>query len=211
MKNKKVSRYLLLAGLIIVLVAVGYINYLISSNADNTQTAQESPSDIEGALQADDLAVMAGIDDFTAFKTDRESTRETEVAYLDSIIDNENSDVETVKDAQEQKMAIVAAMEAELKIEGLLVASGFSDAIVTVKEGSVNVVIEANQITKEEAAKVLEIVQQETDEPAQNIKIILPQGAETAVEKTPEKTAESTPQNTAENTSENAAEITPES
>ena len=211
MKNKKVSRYLLLAGLIIVLVAVGYINYLISSNADNTQTAEESPSDIEGALQADDLAVMAGIDDFTAFKTDRESTRETEVAYLDSIIDNENSDLETVKDAQEQKMAIVAAMEAELKIEGLLVASGFSDAIVTVKEGSVNVVIEANQITKEEAAKVLEIVQQETDEPAQNIKIILPQGAETAAEKTPQNTAESTPQNTAENTSENAAEITPES
>lgn len=203
MKNKKVGRYLLLAGLIVVLVAVGYINYIISSNADKNQTAEASPSDIEGAMQADDLAVMAGVDDFTAFKTNRESKRETEVAYLDSIIDNENSDVETIKDAQEQKMAIVAAMEAELKIEGLLVASGFVDAIVTVQDGSVTVVIDAAQISKEEAAKVLEVVQQATDEPAQNIKILLPQGVETA--------AESTVQKTAENASENTAEITPES
>ena len=64
-------------------------------------------------------------------------------------------------------------MESELKIEGLLVASGFSDAIVTVQEGSVNVVIKAAEISKEQAAKILEIVKDETGEPAQNIKIIL--------------------------------------
>ena len=65
-------------------------------------------------------------------------------------------------------------MEAETNIEGLLVAScGFSNAIVTVQDGSVNVVLDATSITSEQAAKVLEIVQQETDESAQNIKILL--------------------------------------
>lgn len=202
MKNKKVGRYLLLAGLIIVLVAVGYINYIISNNPDNTQAAaNESPGEIEGALQADDLAAMAGIDDFAAFKTNRESKRETEVAYLDSIIDNDNSDQETINDAQEQKMAIVAAMESELKIEGLLVATcGFKNAIVTVQDGSVNVVIDAAQITKEEAAKVLEIVQQETHEPAQNIKILLPQEVQTNAGNTPQSTPKTTPKSTATST-----------
>lgn len=165
----------MLAGLIIVLVAVGYINYIISSNTGGTQAAaQATPSEIEGAMQSDDLAVMAGVTDFTAFKQERESKRETEVTYLDSIISNEKSDAEMIQDAQEQKMAIVAAMEAETNIEGLLVAScGFNNVIVTVQEGSVNVVINEKEITKEEAAKVLEIVQQQTDEPAQNIKILL--------------------------------------
>ncbi len=208
MKNKKAGKYLLLAGLIIVLVAVGYINYVISSNADK-QAAEASPSDVVGAMQADDLPAMAGINDFSAFKTDRESKRETEVAYLDSIIDNENSDAETLKDAQEQKMAIVAAMESELKIEGLLVASGFSDAIVTVKDGSVTVVIDASQLTKEEAAKVLEVVQQETNEPAQNIKILLPQGVQTNADSAAKSTA--TPQATAEKSAEKSAENTAES
>jgi hypothetical protein len=184
MKNKKAGKYLLLAGLIIVLAAVGYINYIISNNAGNNQTAAEpTESDIEGAIQADDLPAMAGMGDLTAFKTERESKRETEVAMLDTIIDNENSGLEEVKDAQEQKMAIVAAMEAETNIEGLLVATcGFENVAVTVKEGSVNVMIDANQITAEQAAKVLEIVQDETDEPAQNIKILLPQGVEASPE-----------------------------
>jgi len=52
-------------------------------------------------------------------------------------------------------------------------ASGFDDAIVTVQSGSVNVVIKAEEISKEDAAKILEIVRQETGEPAQNIKVIL--------------------------------------
>ena len=175
MKNKKVGKYLLLAGLILVLVAVGAINYIISSNAGKNQTAAETASsDIEGAMQADDLSVMAGVDDFTAYKAERESKRETEVAYLDTIIDNENTDAATLQDAQEQKMAIVAAMESELQIEELLVATcGFDNAIVTVQEGSVNVVINTNEITAEQAAKILEIVQDETGEPAQNIKILL--------------------------------------
>jgi hypothetical protein len=176
MKNKKVGRYLLLAGLIVVLIAVGAINYIISSKTGKGNSAAEATPTISGAMQADDLAAMADVDDFTAYKAERESKRETEVAYLDSIISNEDSDAETVKDAQEQKLEIVASMEAETNIEGILVAScGFNNVIVTVKDGSVNVLIDEAEITKEDAAKVLEIVQQETGEPAQNIKILLPQ------------------------------------
>jgi predicted histidine transporter YuiF (NhaC family) len=177
MKNKKVGKYLLLAGLILVLVAVGAINYIISSNAGKDKAAAEATaSDIEGAMQADDLSVMAGLDNFTAYKAERESRRDTEVAVLNSIIDNEKSSQEDIDDATEQKMAIVVAMEAEANIEGTLMAScGFNNVIVTVKKGSVNVLIDEVAITAEEAAKILEIVQDETGEPAQNIKILLPQ------------------------------------
>lgn len=175
MKNKKTGKYLLLAGLIVVLVAVGYINFAIGNDSGVADVAGTDNEDmvIDGALQADDLAVMSTENYFEDYKVNRESVRTTEVAYLDSIINNDNSDMETVKDAQNQKIEIVRVMEAELTIEGLLAASGFADAIVTVQEGSVNVVIKEIEVSKEEVAKILEIVRQETDEPAQNIKVIL--------------------------------------
>jgi hypothetical protein len=173
MKNSKVKKYLLLTGLIVVLVAVGYINYILSNPGSDENVADKVPTDIKGALQADDVAVISSQNYFADYKANRENVRETEIAYLDSIISIKGSDAETIKEAQDQKIEIVKAMESELTIEGLLVASGFSDAIVTVQTGSVNVVLKAKEITKEQAAKVLEIVRDETKEPAQNIKIIL--------------------------------------
>ena len=174
MKNSKTKKYLLLAGLIVVLIGVGYVNFALNNGTGDTVAADiDEPIEIEDALQADDLAVMSTQDYFKDYKANRESVRQTEVAYLDTIIDNENSDVDTVKDAQNQKIEIVRSMEAELQIEGLLVAAGFSDAIVTVQAGSVNVVLDATEISSEDAAKILEIVREETDEPAQNIKVIL--------------------------------------
>ncbi len=172
MKNSRVKKYVLLTGLIAVLVAVGYINFVLGNGAGN-DLAAATTTEIEGALQADDIAVISSQNYFVDFKETRESLRNTEIAMLDSIITSEKSAAEEIKDAQDQKIVIVQSMESELKIEGLLVASGFSDAIVTVKEGSVNVVIKAEEISKEQAAKILEIVRDETGEPAQNIKIIL--------------------------------------
>lgn len=172
MKSK--AKYLLLAALILVLAGVGYLNFTLGNEADNTAAAGTTDAEeIEGALSMDDLAVMSSKNYFYDYKTNRESVRETEVAYLDSIITNEVSDAETVKDAQSQKIQIVKNMESELTIEGLLMSAGFEDAIVTVQTGSVNVVLKKEEITKEEAAKVLEIVRKETGEPAQNIKVIL--------------------------------------
>jgi hypothetical protein len=176
MKNKKVGRYLLLAGLVVVLIGVGYLNYVLGTAPKGDAAAQAGDvldSEIEGAMSADDLAVMSGGNYFEDYKANRESYREKEIVYLDSIINGENSDPEMVQDAQEQKIQIVKNMENELTIEGLLVASGFEDAIVTVQTGSVNVVIKAKEISKEQAAKILEIVRQETGESPQNIKIML--------------------------------------
>jgi len=176
MKNKKVGRYLLLAGLVVVLIGVGYLNYALGTAPKDDTTAQAgdvNDSEIEGAMSADDLAVMSSDNYFEDYKANRQSVRDKEVSYLDSIISDKNSDAEMLKDAQDQKIEIVQQMENELTIEGLLMAGGFDDAIVTVQSGSVNVVIKAKEITKEEAAKILEIVRQETGESAQNIKVML--------------------------------------
>ena len=167
MKNAK--RYILIALLVAVVFGAGYLNYRLGTTPQ--ETAATDLQTTEDGTQEDTTVAATG-DYFADYKTNREQTRQKEVAYLETIISDEKSDQETLKDAQEQKLAIVASMEKELTLEGLLNAKGFGETLVTVHEGAVNVVVKSNEITDQQAAQILDLVQQETDEPAKNIKII---------------------------------------
>ena len=80
-----------------------------------------------------------------------------EIGYLDAIISDKNSDQDTISDAQDQKLALVAAMEKEVTIEGLVKAKGFKDCVVTIQKGTVNVVVDNDEeLTQEQAAQILE-------------------------------------------------------
>ena len=92
--------------------------------------------------------------------------------YLDEIIAASANDSETLKDATEQKLRLVANMEAEFSAESMIRAKGFSDAAVTFHKGSVNVVIATEELSSEEVAQILDIVKRETGEKTENIKIM---------------------------------------
>ena len=68
-------------------------------------------------------------------------------------------------------MEIVDCMEKEQTIEDLLKAKGFNDSAVTFHYGSVNVIIDCDELTTEQIAQILDIVRRETGEPAGNIKV----------------------------------------
>ena len=129
----------------------------------------------EGALATDkNEAVTASATDqagfFASFRTEREKTRNEEITYLDTII-AQGADADTLSDAQQQKLLIVENMERELTVESLLKAKGFADAAVTLHTGSVNVILDAEELTDEQVAQVLDIVLRETGEAAENVKV----------------------------------------
>jgi stage III sporulation protein AH len=179
MKGKK--KYIILAVLVLVLIGAGYLNYRLSAGNNNMADAvvndgtNAAQSTNAAALKSGEveLPVMSTGDYFTDYKQNRESVRNKEISYLDSIIDDDKSDQATLKEAQAQKMEIVNSMEKELTIEGLLNAKGFTDAIVTVQKGNINIVIKEKQISDQQAVQILDIVQKQTNEAAKNIKIIL--------------------------------------
>ena len=121
---------------------------------------------------ADSVLYDEGTDYFESFRAERESTRALEIEYLDEVIAASANDSETLKDATEQKLQLVANMETEFSIEKLIIAKGFSDAAVTFHKGAVNVVIEADELTSEQVAQILENVKRESGEKAENIKIM---------------------------------------
>ena len=174
MKEKlstKQKKYGIIIGTALLLLLAVYLNYRInageiaSSSAQDTAGIQiESAGNMSGS--SSETSVYAGTDYFAAFRTNRENVRNKEIEYLDAIINDSRTDEETLMDAQEQKMEIINNMEKEFTVESLLVSKGFQDAAVTFHQGSVNVIVDSDPLTSEEAAQILDIVLRETGEKA---------------------------------------------
>lgn len=162
--NRKV---LTLCGVTVLLIGAVVTNLLVNRNkVDAGETVPASGENVSEASSA--AAVQLSF--FESFRSERDNTRQQEIAYIDTIIE-QGADAETMADAQQQKLSIVDSMEKEMTIESLLKAKGFTDAAVTLHEGSVNVVLAAETLADEQVAQVLDIVARETGEKAENIKI----------------------------------------
>ena len=107
---------------------------------------------------------------FDIYRSERDSVRTQELAYLDAIV-AQGGDEATMSEAQKQKMTLVGCMESELNTENLIRAKGFREVIVSMHNGSVNVIVDADVLADEQVAQILDIVLRETGENAENIKV----------------------------------------
>lgn len=153
----RTKKILVLSVMVVLLVATGVLNW-----AFNDRLIDNTPADANAVTETF----------FAAYRSDREATRESEFLYLDAIITSETSSAEAKKAAEEQKLGLVERMEKELQLETLIKSKGFEDAIVTMSESGVNVVVGAPEVTAEQAAQILDIVQTETTFKAADVKII---------------------------------------
>ncbi len=155
--NKKV---LVIAGLAILLAVTGVLNWKFAADKKARQQAEGNG----GTEQT--------VSSFADFRTERERVRTQELTSIDSIINNENTDTQTLAEAQKMKLELTDTMEKELLIEGLLKAKGFEDAVITISDAAVNVIVKQKDLTKQQVAQVLEIVLREAgDISAENVKI----------------------------------------
>lgn len=109
---------------------------------------------------------------FRDYRFEREQDRGEEIAYINTIVANEISDAEIIKEAQAQLLEITSNMEAELVIENLIKAKGFTDVVVIMHKNSVNVIVDKPELLPEEVARILEVVKRQSEASIENIKII---------------------------------------
>ena len=153
----KKSKIFVLVGMIALLVVTGVLNIYLNKTAEKANAG------------TDDNLVSS--DFFATYRTDRTETRNQTITYLDAIISNESSS-EAIAQAESDKLALTAAMDTELVLEGLIKAAGFEDAVVTSSTENINIIIKSPSLTSEQVAKVLEIVTAETGKGASSIRII---------------------------------------
>ncbi len=162
MRNLLNRRTMTLCGVGLLLLAAVAANVVMNRNEERMAREQTAAVSVS--------APGAQGSFFDMYRSERDSVRTQELAYLDAIV-AQGGDETTLSDAQRQKMTLVSCMESELNTENLIRAKGFEEVIVSMHNGSVNVIVDADALTDEQVAQILDIVLRETGETAENIKV----------------------------------------
>lgn len=101
-------------------------------------------------------------DYFMAARLNREQTRAKGKEMLLEIINNEKLSEKDKQVAMNQLLTLEKNMEKETQAEQLLGAKGFLNAIVSIGENSVDVIVEKSDMTEVDKAKIEDIVKRKT-------------------------------------------------
>ena len=152
-KNKK--KVLLLAGMALLLVITGVLNYKLNMVADDVVDTSASSASF-----------------FDSYKLDRTASRESQISLLNEIIDSQYATASEKSQATTTKSALVSKMEKEMILEGLIKAKGFQDAVVTIGSDYYNVIVKGSDLSTDQINQILSVVTKETGTTASNIKIV---------------------------------------
>lgn len=105
-------------------------------------------------------------------KMTREKQRNDLSEELNEIINNPSTTDKSREEASNMKLQLVKYQETELKIENLLSAKGFENALVYIGENNVNVVVNKQDLSKSEAAKIFDLVAEQAGVSYDDIKLM---------------------------------------
>lgn len=131
------------------------------------QTGMENPGE---AVLTSGLSVS---DYIAGVQLSREQIRAKNKETLNSIINNTNIAEAAKQEAIQNMIELTAIVEKENAAETLLQAKGFSDPVVSLTDGKVDVVINAASITDPQRAQIEDIVKRKVGVAAENIIITL--------------------------------------
>lgn len=163
------QRIIVLSCLAVLLIAAPILNYKFNKSTETNATL--SPGPTASSVATGSGTVTTG-NFFADYVNERESQRTDELKYLDGIINDNQTDAETKKTAQQQKTDIAKSMEMEMTVENLLKAKNFDRVAVLYHADSVNIIIGSEELTDAQVAQILDVARTETGLTADKIKII---------------------------------------
>lgn len=145
------------------------------TGAAATVSDNESVSSKENAGEAVLVSNTVTGNYFEEAKLSREQTRAKNKETLTSLVNNENVTSEQKDKAMDEIMKMTEISEKETATENLLSAKGFQEAVVTILSDSVDVVVNAEDLTEQQIAQIEDIVKRKTECSADKI-VISPVG-----------------------------------
>jgi hypothetical protein len=149
-KKKKIF---IICGMLVLLVVTGGLNLFLNSSNDELQPTTSSQVSL-----------------LTSYRASKMETRTSMLEMYDSIIST-SKDTEQIVATNAKISELAGRMEAETVLEGMIMASGFEDVVVTNVDDSYTVMVKSNGLTSDDVAKILGILVKETGVSATNVKI----------------------------------------
>ena len=131
------------------------------------EDSEETSSPGEAIL----VSTTISADYFASTKLAREQDRAKSIETLLTIIDNQNIDQAQKDDAVQAMIALTDRRDKENATELLLEAKGFDDAVVSILDDYVDVVINTPALTNQQMAQIESVVKRKTGFEAENIVI----------------------------------------
>ena len=149
-KRKKIF---IILGMVVLLVVTGGLNLFLNKE------------DVE--LQTTTTSQMSLLNSYRASKME---TRNSMLEIYDSIIAS-STDQEQIIETNALISDLASRMEQETVLEGMIMASGFEDVVVTNSDDSYTVMVKSDNLTSDDVAKILGILVKETGVSATNVKV----------------------------------------
>lgn len=149
-KKKKVF---IIIGMIALLLVTGGLNLFLTNGENEVPTSSYESTSFLSSYRATKL-----------------ETRQTMMSYYDSIIES-STDAEQIIETNALISELAGRMEQETILEGMIMASGYEDCVVTSSDGSFSVMVKSDGLTADDVAKILGIIVKETAVSATNVKV----------------------------------------
>jgi len=179
-------KQIIVLSLVLMLVIAGYLQY---SYNKSSQFSEEDSAQIGDAVYVESHEVSGdetAVDDsektvtaskeannfFAQAKMDRDIARGRDIELMKSITEDQSASKEAKTQAQAKMIKIVETSQKELNIENLIKSKGFSDVVALFgDDGSVDIVVKAPAITKQQTAQIIDIVTRQANVPMEKIVI----------------------------------------
>lgn len=181
------KKQIILAGLTVLLGAAVYVNYLytqpsVKVDSGVSETSDESAETANyGEVQfvsadAGDMSINVGSvnsdEYFAKARLDKQQSRDESIEVLQSFYYGGDSTNEELAVIAQDVLEVSGYIETESKVENLLKAQGFSEALCYLSDAGANVIVKTNGLDNAQAAQIKNTLLGEIAIPAENITIV---------------------------------------
>ncbi|MBO8159203.1 SpoIIIAH-like family protein [Thermosyntropha sp.] len=153
-----------IAGILLIIILSGIFGisrlYVLNHNNKGVQEVVVKSADLTSDVLNSDMADEEAISQekknnfFAEYRLERERMRSRQMEMLKDIINNEKAEKKAREAASLRMVEITREMEKELKAENLVKSKGIEDCIVLLQSGGGTVVVEKDNLSKEEEAEI---------------------------------------------------------
>ena len=150
------------------------IQNFINGEVNTNQTENETPVGVDAYSDPKNEETKETVAEdyyFTTSKLDRNTMYSELLETYQEMYNNTNSSSEQKTEALKKINDINNTKNAIMIAENLIISKGFEDVVIFVNEGSISVVVEAEELKQEDVAKIQNIVSRELNANAEKIHI----------------------------------------
>ncbi len=154
--TSRAKKIIILSSFCLLLLVTGGVNIYLNSLA-----SQEANANIQTTANF-----------FNKFRSDRVSTRASELLYLQAILDSASTSEQGKAIAEAELLRSAQTMTMIQNVEAAIMAKGFNDVVVACSTNVITVMVETSGLTKAEVAQITDAVKNNSDYKIDSIKIL---------------------------------------